>query len=239
MLLCLFWWSRLNEVNSSLYFNGSTYKYAIMDDYSLLEANSVGDIALSAWVWFDSNIDYYGSIMSNRATASGYSGFLYAFTKYSNSYSPFLQYRYNNIATSNSYNYIDGDWHHSVMTLSNYTMRFYMDGIEYWNYTRANYATWDTSTDHALWIGLDVNTGITQFAGYLMDLSIWKRGLTQDEVEYLNAVRIKDSALLNDKNLLHYFPVDNASNYDSQYFEDLANGHDAYLGMLFCFFLFA
>lgn len=227
----VFWCTRTNEVNSSLYFNGSTYKYAVMDDYSLLQANDVGDISLSAWVWFDSSIDYYGSIMSNRVSSTGYNGFLYAFAKYSNSYSPFLQYRYNNIATSNSYNYIDGDWHHSVITLSNYTMRFYMDGIEYWNYTRASYASWNISTNHPLWIGLDTKTSTTQFSGYLLDLSIWQRGLTEDEVNYLGAIRIKDSALLNDTDLLHYFPADNASNYDSQYFEDLANGHDAYLGM--------
>ena len=246
LLPLAFFLSKLEQVDSSLYFDGSSgYKYAVMDDYSLLEANSVGDMSFSSWVWFDNSIDYYGSMMSNRGCNTGvYCGFLYAFAKYSNSYSPYLQYRWNYIATSNTYNYIDGAWHHSVITVTGDTIKFYMDGLEYYTYTADNVATWDISENHALWIGLDdENKGSTQFAGYLMDLSIWNRGLTQDEIEYLCAVRIKDSPLIDDVGLLHYFPIDNASNYSDQYFEDMANGHDAYLGIkyidtLMHFFMF-
>ena len=117
--------------------------------------------------------------MSNRyCTSSAYCGFFFGFTKYSNSYAPFLQYRWNHFATSNTYNYIDEAWHHSIITVTGDTIKFYIDSTEYYTYSADNVATWNISTNHPLWIGLDPQTkGGTHFSGYSMDLSIWNRGL--------------------------------------------------------------
>jgi hypothetical protein len=77
----------------------------------------------------------------------------------------------------------DGQWHHIVGTYDHETIRLYIDGQEYQQGTDGNVnISYNLTTGNNLIIGNYIGSCTLPFSGYIDNVLIWNRALTDDEV---------------------------------------------------------
>ena len=240
----------LTICDGSLYFNGSSPLFATIEDNSLINSIGSGEYSIQTWFKVEDGVEDVSAFLSSRP-CSCFQGFLWGYSLYGMQHSVWLQYGINRFTTGF---YNDNQWyvnvafflflinkyllillnnnrHHGFLTVgpSNGVV-MYVDGGSVYSDSSWYEGYKSISSSSNIYIGYDNYSTVTQYAGYIDEIAIWDRELTKDEVNYLlyNSL-IENTTLLNDNNLLHYYPL-NELILNGQYVEDIVSGHNAYLG---------
>ena len=188
--------------DGAFYFNDSSINFGT----GVTHNYSSGDTAhtYSFWVLRETSpIAHWEALMSKQGT-SGYSWILFN----SDPSAPTLYYETN---TNGNYAWgtppnMDTRWHHYVITANSATVEMYQDGVKM--------ATTDTSIgdDHTIDCLGDSGAGSNYLRGYMCNVGIWERVLTQAEIKDIMFKNYEGLSSTNKTNLLHWWNLDEETN---------------------------
>ena len=188
--------------DGAFYFNDSSINFGT----GVTHNYSSGDTAhtYSFWVLRETSpIAHWEALMSKQGT-SGYSWILFN----SDPSAPKLYYETN---TNGNYAWgtppnMDTRWHHYVITANSATVEMYQDGVKM--------ATTDTSIgdDHTIDCLGDSGAGSNYLRGYMCNVGIWERVLTQAEIKDIMFKNYEGLSSTNKTNLLHWWNLDEETN---------------------------
>ena len=167
---------------------------------------SSGDTAhtYSFWVLRETSpIAHWEGIMSKQGT-SGLSWIMFN----SDSSAPKLYYE-TNTNTDSAWGTIpnmDTRWNHYVITANSATVEMYQNGVKM--------ATTDSTIgdDHTIDCLGDSGAGANYFRGYMCNVGIWERVLTQPEIKDIMFKNYEGLSSTNKTNLLHWWNLDEETN---------------------------
>ncbi len=180
---------RFGDVNKAFSFDGLN-DYVFINDSPSLSVN--GDITISAWKWEDPNSSNgYHEIVTKRLIGDW--GYNLAISKIPGPTNQELDRifsgRRNNDGAQSEYRYsdqmaVEAIWQHVVVTISNNTIKFYINGNDAGNSTYGGSVFTIPSQNQLVGVTIgDCNCNNNQeMQGALDDIGIWNRALTADEV---------------------------------------------------------
>jgi hypothetical protein len=169
--------------NSSYYFNGQTDFISVPDANIMLPSN----ISLSSWVKIPSN--YMGNNGVGRIVRSRFYGYTLSFILSSNSINFEIWTNASNSTLLTTQNVITNDdvWHNIVGTFNGNEIKLYFDGLLIGSLPTPN-SNILYSSDGLVMFGRDGNNPsplTALYQGWIDDIGIWNRALTQEEITAL------------------------------------------------------
>lgn len=205
-------------------FNGST-SYVKIDDDVELDIN--GEITIEAWIKPD-QINQYNTIVSKREnSASNYSFRLWN-GKLEFYYRSQVDAKWSEWSTTNQVIFNDGKWYHVAVSYKyndDSSLRMYVNETSVsgnWVYTDGIESV--TPNDFDLYIGYNYPSYPQAFNGLIKDVRIWKKALSEDELEDYDGDNVENEKDLCDWTLadasLNLETEDNLLDYKATNFDD-------------------
>jgi len=189
--------------DGAFYFNNSSINFGT----SIVHNYSSGDTAhtYSFWVLRETSpIASWEGLISKQGT-SGYSWIVFN----SDSSAPRLYYEGD---TNSKFAYVnlpvmDKRWHHYAITANSGTVTMYQDGVA---------LSGDTSidADHTVNCLGDNGAGANYFIGYMCNVGIWERVLTQAEIKDIMFKNYAGLTSSQTTNLMHWWNLDEETDTD-------------------------
>ncbi len=217
-------------VSSSLFSQSSCIEFDGVNNYistssSALDDIDNGDFTIMARVkGLDEDQPTHPMIISNRETEGP--GCLFFFhDNFEGSQNKLLTLQLDNynyfVQTDEAdVNFLDGEYHHVVVTKGDGLIQYYGDGILIG--TRFVQQDPTAQTFHEIWIGQDDPTNNT-FDGNLSGISIWDKALSPEEINLYSC----DDELVNAEGLVAFWPLDEGA---GQEVIDQSNGEVGLFG---------
>lgn len=167
---------RYGNANSAYSFNGSSNYIQVPNSLTL---QNISEISISAWVNINQLYQSGGAgffpILSKSDSQSTYGSFAFGF------WNPNITAYLNNHETAYAFPFSFGTWQHVVVTISNNTTSFYLNGNLLWSGNSGVFPN-NYFNDLPLIIGMD-KPGLIEYAnGKIDDIGIWNRVLNSQEV---------------------------------------------------------
>jgi hypothetical protein len=209
---------RLGNANSSYYLNGQT-DYITVPSVSSMLPNR---LTLSVWVKIPSN--YNGNNGIGPIIRARFYGYILWFDSSNGSIIHILHHNSSTTTTTDTPNNInDNQWHQIVGTFDGTNNKLYLDGQLISTDTTASISNLYYVSDGPVVFGRDGNnpsTSTAMYQGWIDDIGIWNRALTQQEITAMyNGVNYSDTcnavsgSLVN--GLVAYYPFCGNSNDQS------------------------